>query len=130
VPDLIKTLQDDNDRVRGFAVYALSEIGPDARAAASPLLALLKHDKDPDVRVKCARGLPLIQADAKTAVPALIEALKDANAEVREASVFGLGKYGPAAKEAVPALREIEQDPDPDVREAVTKALSRIQGGR
>jgi len=43
---------------------------------------------------------------AGSAVPALIEALKDANGQVRKMAALALGDIGPNAKAAVPTLIE------------------------
>jgi len=62
------------------------------------------------------------------AVPALVQALKDANAEVRGLSAFMLGEIGPAAKDAVPALTEALEDADWAVRFNAQEALRKIEG--
>jgi HEAT repeat protein len=64
--------------------------------------------------------------DAKDAIPALIEALKDNDVQVRRTVARALGKIGPAAKSAVPALQKVTNDADRQVRDAATLALKRI----
>jgi HEAT repeat protein len=48
--------------------------------------------------------------EAKTAVPALTELLKDDDEWVRRAAAWALGKIGPEAKTATPALTELLRD--------------------
>ena len=64
--------------------------------------------------------------DVKTAVPALIELLKDEDLWVRRFAASALGKFGPDAKIAVPALEELLGDKSAWVRQACAEALGRI----
>src|SRR5262249_48889860 len=57
-------------------------------------------------------ALKKMGAEAKTAVPALIVALKDQEEDVRCVVADALGAIGPAAREAVPALAEGLKDKD------------------
>jgi HEAT repeat protein len=49
---------------------------------------------------------------AEAAIPAAIEALKDADAQVKLAAGYALGKIGPAAKDALPALKTLATSSD------------------
>lgn len=88
---------------------------------------------DPDVTLRRMAALklgPLALLD-KTALPALLVALKDQDAQVRTAAARSLGIYsGPKGPEVLPALRELEGDQDPQVRAAVAKALERLSSQR
>ena len=67
-------------------------------------------------------------SDARPAVPALIEALKDPEATVRFPVCVALREIGPAAKDAVPALTETLDDRNDDVAAMARKALIKITG--
>jgi HEAT repeat protein len=80
----------------------------DVAAAASQALTDALKDKRGDVRAAVAWTLGEIGPEAKTAVSALIVALKhDQDARVTRAVIIALGRIGPNAKEATPALVEI-----------------------
>ena len=75
VPALtIEALKDENEYIREAAAGALGEI--DAEAAVLAFIEALK-DKHGEVRCNAAWALGEIGPDAKGAVPALTEALKD-----------------------------------------------------
>ena len=65
--------------------------------------------------------------DAKPAVPALAEALKDKSGEVRQQAAQVLGLIGADARAAIPALQEAAKDPLEEVASAAADALKRIQ---
>ncbi|WP_200817544.1 HEAT repeat domain-containing protein, partial [Calothrix rhizosoleniae] len=78
LPYLTKLLKDNNKNVRIIIVKALVRIGKDA---VSALITALK-DEDSEVRSSAAYALGKIGTDAKSAIPALIIALKDENSGV------------------------------------------------
>jgi len=67
-----------------------------------------------------------IDAPAKAAVPALIEALRDNDSQVREEAAHALGSIGQAAKSAVPALIETLEDEEYGVSRAAMHGLGGI----
>lgn len=67
-------------------------------------------------------------ADARDAVPPLVEALKDSDANVRFQAAEAHCRMGPKARDAVPALREALKDPAERVRKEAAEALERIAG--
>jgi HEAT repeat protein len=67
-----------------------------------------------------------MEPPVKTAVPALVEALKDENAQVRAGAASALGTIGPEAKVAVSSLTELVQDRDEIVRSEAAAALKKI----
>ncbi|MEO8139074.1 MAG: HEAT repeat domain-containing protein [Gemmatimonadota bacterium] len=82
----------------------------------------------PYTRNAAAYAIGGMGADAKPAVPALIEALKDPEATVRYPVCVALREIGPAAKDAVPALTETLDDRNDDVAAMARKALVKITG--
>lgn len=88
--------------------------------------------KEPNVEMRRKAALkigPLMLTD-EAALPATLEALKDADAKVRLMAIRSLKIYaGPKASEAVPALRDVrEHDSDRQVREAAAKAVETLSG--
>ena len=63
-------------------------------------------------RISAADALGQIGPEAKSAVPDLIEVLKDDDGHVRESATVALGKIGPEAKAAVPYLIEVLKNKD------------------
>jgi HEAT repeat protein len=82
----------------------------------------------PYTRNKAAYAIGGMGADAKPAVPALIEALKDPEPTVRFPVCIALREIGPEAKEAVPALTAALDDRNDDVAAMARKALIKITG--
>src|SRR5712691_8118394 len=73
-------------------------------------LERMLRDSDPAVQTQGAFGLSRLGAEARTAVPALIEALQSAEPRVRQNAALALTEIGPDAREAVPALIEAFKD--------------------
>ena len=68
-----------------------------------------------------------IGAEAKAAVPALIQLLQDQDEEARMAATWTLGHMGPAATEAIPALTELLRNGPMDLRDDAADALEKIR---
>jgi HEAT repeat protein len=83
-----------------------------------------------DLRPKAAWALGQIGADAKAAVPMLIEALKDANEDLRTEAACALQYMRLEAKAVVPALIVAMEDTSPRVRNSVINALCWIRAGK
>ena len=92
--------------------------------------------KDPDVEMRRNAALVLIflpmwlpiqpPIDTRAAMPALIEAMKDADHRVRAWAAHALGEIGPDAERAVPALIKMLKDPEEGPRNCSAIALGRI----
>jgi HEAT repeat protein len=67
---------------RNAAAYAISGMGPAAKAAVPALVEALKDESNPTVRYPVCIALLEIGPGAKEAVPALTEALDDRNDDV------------------------------------------------
>jgi 3-methyladenine DNA glycosylase AlkC len=87
----------------------------------------LKSSKNSTGRSIAARSLARFGPEAKAAVPALIEALKDEDKATRVSAASSLGQIGPAAKDAVPALIEAVKDKNVFVSSSAASALRQIQ---
>ena len=94
VPFLIQALKDEN----GEVTEILDNLG---KEAVPSLVQLLEGDKDKDIRRRIAKALGRIGPEAKEAVLALSQALKD-DADVRYCAVEALKRIStPEALEAV-----------------------------
>jgi len=85
-----------------------------------------------EARRKAAAKLgPLILID-KEALPALLDALKDADAQVRSRAAWCLGVYSaPKAHEVLPVLEEVrQQDKDVNVRDSAAKAIEKLSSAQ
>jgi HEAT repeat protein len=95
--------------------------------SVTSMIADLKST-DPDVRYTATSVLKSYGPEARSAVPALTEALRDPNRNVRIGAAYALADIGPDAKTAVPALQSASKDIDKDVRDAAEYALKQLQG--
>ena len=153
---LSRALSDKDLFVRRFAAQALGEIGPDAKSAIKPLSEALKDPRkevaeaaatalgkigaaeplaalvadtkrDTGPRRRAIEALGMMKGDAKSAVPALIAALKDKDLRIEAAEA--LGEIGP---DASPALKELDaiaasKERDRNFKKAVTDAIKKIK---
>src|SRR5262249_38715212 len=77
-------------------------------------------------RLDAAEGLGLLGPQARGAVPALAEALRDADGAVRRMAAAALGDIGPHARSAAPALIAALGDAQPGVRRRAVLALVEV----
>ena len=126
MPALLKALNHEEARVRTEAAEDLGLIGPAAGDAVPTLLELAQKDPDALTRITAAKAVAGIDPKNETAVPALLEALKDKAAKIRKRAAESLGDLGPGAKSAVPALLKTAKDSDPMVRWASIDALGQM----
>jgi HEAT repeat protein len=147
VPALRQTLKDENVDVRRWAATALGMIKD---PTATPDLLQVLEDEDVDVRRRAAEALraieysPLFQmfedveddmrreaawvldaTEDPTAVPALIQALKEEGIDVRCRAARILGAISDPA--AVPALLQALRNENRDVRLSAASALGKIK---
>ena len=101
---------------RGRAPYA-------GKSAAE--LERMLGDPNPTVQAQGAYGLSRLGAEARSAVPALVDALKKSR-PVRQNAALALGQMGRHARDAVPALCEALGDSDWAVRRQAALALGKI----
>jgi len=109
VPALaLRVAQDADPLVAVRAAEALLRIDPHEKFVAF-LSSALEHEQA-KVRRAAAQSLGNVGALAVTALPKLIDCLKDSDGDVRWAAVATLGRIGPEARAAVPVLTEALKD--------------------
>ena len=90
IPALKQRLRDDPDsEIRARAAIVLGSVAPGDTEVIDELIRLLKSPRKSD-REKSAFACRMLGADAKGAIPALIDATSDTNSEVREAAAIAL----------------------------------------
>jgi HEAT repeat protein len=128
VPALKEALGDKKKEVGEAAAAALARLGPDGVAALTDLLKDAK--KDAAVRRKAVEALGRAGDDAKPAVPALTDLLKDR--DLRTDAAAALGDLGPVAKDdkVLAALEDAadKKNKDRGFRQTAQDALRKIQG--
>jgi HEAT repeat protein len=115
--------------ITSLALIAIANSGcSNEPKVANDISGLMQDLKTGDDATRAAAALALGEkgAEARDAVPALTEALRDEYELVRERAAEALGQIGPPAKAAVPALSMALKDAVADVREAAADALQRI----
>ncbi|MDB6109075.1 MAG: repeat-containing protein [Pedosphaera sp.] len=80
VPVLIGSLQTGDSTARGSIILALSSLGKNQPALVVPALMKGLEDLDPRIRFSAAIALGRFKADARPAVPKLMELLQDTKA--------------------------------------------------
>lgn len=134
VPGLIDRLGHAGELTRGYAAFALGEIGLQGNAVASDAvdgLAKLASDESEWVRRNTVEALGTLDVQDQvtaqgTAVDTLAQALQDADGQVRFTSALSLTRLGSAAAAAVPALQGALHDENRYVRANAVDALNRI----
>lgn len=117
VPRLTRLLQTRNSALHQQLWTLLQKLPPRVRSAA------FRYVGPPNataVRMAAARSLGIIGPEARTAVPALVGALRDQETGVRWEAAAALGRIG---KDSVPALIGGLWDRDVKVRHTATYAL-------
>ena len=125
MPLLIDALKDSDVKVREAAALALGRIGPAARPAIKPLIAVLGIPPSPASLDRQA-SLRALQAIGVNAVPALVEALQQKDRSVRDGAGQVLVQIGPKAKDASPALVALLKDGDEAVGHQAMLVLNAI----
>jgi HEAT repeat protein len=90
------------------------------------ITALADTNSEVDKRRKAAMRLGECGADAKSAVPYLIRALKDKDQQLRDFAEEALAKIGPPTKGQVPHLVRLLDDSNLEVRLHVLEALRNL----
>jgi HEAT repeat protein/Tfp pilus assembly protein PilF len=104
-----------------FLTLTPDSSGQQLTAADVPVLVRQLKDKHARVRAEAARHLTSLGVEARDALPALIQGLRDSDAKVRYRCVIALGglwsgaESGPDIEVAVPLLVELLKKKDEDV---------------
>jgi HEAT repeat protein len=126
VPALVEVLNEKERSSRIRALDVLRELGQ-ARAAVPALVAWLRGE-DRDLRWRAAMVLAEIGPDAKSAVPALIESLRDPlSNSYGDAAAGALIRIGLPAAESESALAPLLKDKDAVVRQRGQRVLSAVK---
>lgn len=122
--ELIVATNAPDSHVRGMAVKTIPQVETPASQGVPVLIGAL----DSEHAILAARALSVYRGDARPALTALVNILKDParDAEVRWNAVRTLGKMGPDGLEALPVLIEYTKDPDDLVREHSAEAMGDI----
>ena len=112
--------------VRGFAAYALGDMGVRAGAAAAAALCALRDDPDAWVRRNVAEALGTIELNPEASVSALAALLADEDEQVRFNAAYALAHFGSAAAVATDALAVALSDENRYVQGHSTAALQQI----
>jgi HEAT repeat protein len=123
-PAMIKILRRPNDALHAQAAQIVFQVGP---GAIDDIVALLKKEDAPAIRLTCLQTLAMVGPPAKTAVGELTKALEDPNARARLAAARALGNIGPEAKSAIKALQKATEDADGNVKQIAQAALTQIK---
>lgn len=117
LPELMTCLRKNPDRYRNGFVSAIGRIG----AAAIPAIIDLLKDKDRNIRLAAVETLGRFNSEARSAIPALIEALRsDDDGEIRDHISAALAQIG---DEAVTQIVELLKSPEIRVRARAVRAL-------
>ncbi|MFA4974357.1 MAG: HEAT repeat domain-containing protein [bacterium] len=125
VKGLIKSISNEDPKIRLAAAIYMWDIGEEAGAAIPSLLAA-RQDKDEKVRKAVDLAIKRIGADRL--IPELKKALRHKDAAIRMAAAIYLWDIGPEAKSAIADLKRASKDKDEKVRKAALLALKRISG--
>jgi RNA polymerase sigma factor (sigma-70 family) len=121
LPVLFAALMDSSNGAGEEAAYALATMGADI---VPKLVDVLKEKSSAVAHARAALALRQLGPDAKPAVPALIDALKDEALQVRSYAANALGSIGPAAKPAIPVLLDTLES---FVKEMQTEAKKQVK---
>jgi HEAT repeat protein len=95
VPQLQEALQDPDWFVRSQVLYALTELGPEARQATPWILKTIREERHRHkvLVIRCCRALRQIDAPSREIAPLLQELLTDPNYRVCEEAAKALAKH-------------------------------------
>lgn len=120
----VEGIKDSDNNVR---IAAANHAGYFREKSYPHLEDALKTAKASDFRQAILQHLVNGQYKSKTAIPALIDCLKDSNLVVKQWSCAILGTIGPDAKDALPRLREVAKDANPNIQQAAQNAIRQIE---
>ena len=122
VPALTRMLGDSRWFVARNAADLLGELGHEAAAAESALIALLRHGDD---RVRRSATGALMKLGTPDALRSIYEAVRDDSPEVRMQVAAAIATRKDSRTSAT-LIRAIEEESDTDVQLAMVAALGRV----
>ncbi len=127
---LIEALGDSDETVRGEAALSIGNIGNDNPEPIPSLVKVLTDEEEFEVdgktlEVRLAAQQALVQFGS-TAVPGLLEALRDDRAELRLIAVTTLAQIPALSDVAIELLQAAVNDPDSTVSTAAQKAIKQV----
>jgi HEAT repeat protein len=128
LPDLMKTMDGENETAAVNAVHVLKFMRTHAEPAL-PKLAALYDKVKPDDRIEVLEALEMIDNQGDHAIPVLIKALKAPNPEDRREALLAILKFRSKSDEFVGALAGALNDSDPENR-SIAIGIVRSLGNR
>lgn len=133
VTSLTQLLSSSNRSTQMKTALALGKMGSAAAPATSALSRIVEHpSKDAasaDLRLAAVQALGAIGEPAASAVPSLLQALKDPSPMVRGAAASALQSIGKSNHRVLSALLKLEDDEEPTVRLRVLTAVAKLDPG-
>jgi len=143
VQTIVNDLRNHDDNVRKLAAETSGRAGSNGMMLNTELVSVLNGDADPRVRVAAANSIGLLGPEVKTAIPALIQALKrnqplarrgpdmiSFDDQVHRACIGALAKIGAGSPEACHALTDVVADKGSTVlRTPALSALAQLGPG-
>lgn len=131
VAGVLRSIEDRDEEVRGWAVHALDNFAAFSGGAPPvewiPVFRrVIETQRAAGPRAAAAAGLGRYPAYSDEVLPPLIAAMNGREPEVKAAAVQALGWLGPKAASAVPGMVECVRHDDSQVRNAACYSLGQI----
>jgi RNA polymerase sigma-70 factor (ECF subfamily) len=123
---VVKAARDEDRFVRWGAARVLAGIAPREAALAVSGLAGLLNDPGDEVRHTAARALARYRSAARSALPALMQAVIHRDPATRQLAARALAAVGADAQSAAAVLIRALSDEESMVRSAAARALGKI----
>ncbi len=125
IPELTRVTDDSRPSIPARrAILALSCLG---EAAVPPLVSLITNEtRHHELRLRALESMAWMGTNARAAVPALIQCLKDPDRGIRSLAASDLGQLKSEPELVVPALTTTMRDADADVRYCAITALGQF----
>ncbi len=127
IPNIIRALNDENNRIAMEAADSLGEMGPKAGTCLPALSKLALSDRNIKVRMHAIRALILVGKEHSTTTNTLSEVMLNGRpGKIRVTAARALSLLGPSAAPAVPALTKALESRYYKVRNYAAKSLAYI----
>jgi len=125
----VELIRHSNYQARSKAIDALVQYAKDGEDTLPALIDILRDKTAGQGRLAVARALGAMGSKAKSAVPALAEALADTSWDARDAAARALADIGANPEVAIPALIGAINDADVRVRGEAARGIGRYGSG-